>query len=182
MSATLAPAIIGLLLTSTGFAEQSSGVSLDVPFVAQERNGCGAAVIAMVMTYWQREQGKPSDIDAKAIHLELYSQVARGVYASAMERYFRDRGFRTFAFKGDWGDLNSHLQKGRPLIVALKSGRNDLHYVVATGLDSQQNLLLKHDPAGRKLMKQNRAKFESQWKGANNWTLLALPADSSIAR
>jgi ABC-type bacteriocin/lantibiotic exporter with double-glycine peptidase domain len=182
MAVALSPAILGLLLTSTAFAEQSSGVWLDVPFVAQEKNGCGAAVIAMVMTYWQREQGKPTDIDAKAIHLELYSEDARGVYASAMERYFRNQGFRTFAFKGAWGDLNSHLQKGRPLIVALRSGRDDLHYVVATGLDSQQNLLLKHDPAGRKLMKQHRAKFESQWRGANNWTLLALPDDSSTMR
>ena len=85
-------------------------------------------------------------------------------------------------FKGNWEDLESHLQKGRPLIVALRSGRDDLHYVVTTGLDPQQSLLLKHDPAGRKLMKQHRTEFESQWRGANNWTLLALPDDSSALR
>src|SRR6185437_7320853 len=32
---------------------QSSGVWLDVPFVHQEKDGCGAAVIAMLMEYWQ---------------------------------------------------------------------------------------------------------------------------------
>ena len=34
-----------------------SGVWLDVPFVKQEKNGCGAASIAMVMQFWQRQQG-----------------------------------------------------------------------------------------------------------------------------
>jgi ABC-type bacteriocin/lantibiotic exporter with double-glycine peptidase domain len=153
-----------------------------VPFVPQEKNGCGAAVIAMVVQYWNREQGRPAEVDVKAIHRDLYSHAARGVYASDLERYIQSRGFRTFAFKGTWEDLDSHLRKGRPLVVALKSGRDDLHYVVATGLDSHQNLILKHDPAGRELMKQHRTEFESQWRGANNWTLLALPGDSSAGR
>jgi predicted double-glycine peptidase len=182
MAVPLSPAIIGLLLTSAVLAAEASGVWLDVPFVPQEKNGCGAAVIAMVLQYWNREQGRPADVDANVIHRDLYSRDARGVYASDLERYVQSRGFRTFVFKGTWEDLDSHLRKGRPVVVALRSGRNDLHYVVATGLDSRQNLVLKHDPAGRKLMKQHRTEFERQWRGANSWTLLALPDDSSPAR
>ena len=72
MAVPFSRAIIGLLLTSVAFADEPAEVLLDVPFVAQEKNGCGAAVIAMVMQYWQREQGKPADIDVKAIHLKLY--------------------------------------------------------------------------------------------------------------
>lgn len=35
-----------------------AGIWLDVPFITQERKGCGAAVIAMVMSYWT-ERGFP---------------------------------------------------------------------------------------------------------------------------
>ena len=35
-------------------------IVLDVPFVAQEKNGCGAAAISMVLSYWN-ENGYPID-------------------------------------------------------------------------------------------------------------------------
>ena len=40
-----------------------AGVWLDVPFVKQEKDGCGAASIAMVMQYWQAQQGQPANAD-----------------------------------------------------------------------------------------------------------------------
>jgi ABC-type bacteriocin/lantibiotic exporter with double-glycine peptidase domain len=143
---------------------------LEVPFVSQEENGCGAASIAMVMQYWRR------DADPEAIQRALYSPKARGIYASDLERYLREHGFTTFAVNGQWTDLKHHLEKGRPLIVALKPGRKDLHYVVVTGLDWRQELVLTNDPARRKLLKQHRAEFEREWKAAGNWTLLAVPS------
>ena len=149
------------------------GVWLDVPYIQQEKNGCGAAAIAMVMQYWRMPA------DAAAIQARLYSPEARGIHASEMLRYLRDEGFRTFALKGAWGDLREHLEKGRPPIVALQAGGRDLHYVVVTGIDWRENLVLMHDPAGRKLQKQHRAVFEREWKAAANWMLLALPAPSS---
>ena len=164
-----------LLLCGMLAAAERSGVWLDVPFVKQDKNACGAASIAMVMQYWQRQQGQPPAADAKQIQRLLYSGHARGLYATDLERYFEQHGFRTFAFQGEWKDLKEHLEKGRPLIVALKTGRNDLHYVVVTGLDWQQELVLKNDPAERKLLKQSRSSFEKEWNAARNWTLLALP-------
>src|ERR1043165_5812507 len=35
----------------------ASGVWLDVPFIKQEKDGCGAASIAMVMQYWLKTRG-----------------------------------------------------------------------------------------------------------------------------
>jgi hypothetical protein len=32
-----------------------------------------------------------------------------------------------------------------------------------------------NDPAQRKLLKQERSKFEKQWSAAGKWTLLAVP-------
>jgi len=150
-------------------------VWLDVPFVAQEKNTCGAASIAMVMQYWENQQGKPATSNAKQIEDMLYSNQAQGIYASDMKRYLQQQGFQTIAFQGEWKDLKEHLEKGRPLIVALRTGRQDLHYVVVAGLDWMQEVVLKNDPAERKLLKQDRASFEKQWKATGNWTLLAVP-------
>ncbi len=166
--------VCGLVL-----AADPPGIWLDVPFVKQEKDGCGAASIAMVMQYWLRQQGQPADgsADAAEIQRALYSRQSHGIYASDLERYFQQRGYRTFAFRGEWTDLKQHLKKGRPLIVALKpaSGTVSLHYVVVTGLEWQQGLVLVNDPAQRKLLKQERPSFEREWSAAGKWTLLALP-------
>ncbi|MCI0422874.1 MAG: C39 family peptidase [Acidobacteria bacterium] len=160
-------------------AAGSGGVWLDVPFIRQEKDGCGAASIAMVMQYWLKQQGRSANgsADAAQIQRALFAPGARGIYASAMERYFRQHGFRTFSFRGEWNDLEQHLQKERPLIVALKPSGSDvpLHYVVVAGVDSQAGLVLLNDPAQRKLLKQDRSGFEKKWSSTNKWTLLALP-------
>jgi predicted double-glycine peptidase len=171
--------ILSICLEVSIQAAEDSGVWLDIPFVKQEKDGCGAASIAMVMQYWLKRQGRADSesVNAAEIHRDLYDPGARGVYASAMEKYFKQRGFRTFAFRGEWDDLLNHLRKGRPLIVALEPLETGapLHYVVVAGLDPQAGLVLLNDPARRKLLKQDRAEFEKQWSGVNKWTLLALP-------
>jgi ABC-type bacteriocin/lantibiotic exporter with double-glycine peptidase domain len=168
------------VLLACGFvcAADSTGVWLDVPFVKQGKNGCGAASIAMVMQFWQRQQDHPlnASSDAAPIQRSLYSSEAHGIYASDLEHYLHERGFRTFAFQGTPDDLRQHLEKGRPLIVALKPGsRAPLHYVVVAGLDSAHTLVLLNDPAERKLLKLEQAIFEKEWKAAGHWTLLAVP-------
>jgi ABC-type bacteriocin/lantibiotic exporter with double-glycine peptidase domain len=170
--------VSGMLL-----AADLRGVWLDVPFVKQEKEGCGAASIAMVMQYWQRRQGEPAtrDSDATQIQRALYSAKAHGIYASEMESYFREKGYRTFTIRGEWADLKQHLDKGRPLIVALKpgGGGTPLHYVVVTGLDQEQDVVMVNDPAQRKLLKQDRLGFGREWSAAGKWTLLALPQTQS---
>ncbi|HEY1264503.1 MAG TPA: C39 family peptidase [Terriglobales bacterium] len=159
-------------------ASVPSGIWLDVPFVKQEKDGCGAASIAMVMQYWQRQLGKAPDSASDAAHIQqvLYAPDAHGIFASEVERYLREQGFRTFSFRGEWSDLKQHLEKGRPLMVALKpSSRAPMHYVVVAGLDGEHNIVLVNDPAQRKLQKRDLTGFEREWNAAGNWTLLALP-------
>jgi ABC-type bacteriocin/lantibiotic exporter with double-glycine peptidase domain len=168
-----------LCLCNVAAVAEPSGLWLDVPFVKQEKNGCGAASIAMVMQYWALQQGRPQNPNADAIQIQraLYSGHARGIYASDVEGYLQQEGFRTFAFRGEWTDLKQQLEKGRPKIVALKpdSGNIPLHYVVVAGLDWEQGLVMVNDPAQRKLLKQDRSSFEREWSAAGKWTLLALP-------
>jgi len=162
------------LLSATG----PPALWLDVPFVKQEKNGCGAASVAMVMQYWLRQSGRPAGDSADAAHIQsaLYSSQAKGIYGSGIETYLREQNFRTFTLRGTWSDLQQHLEKGRPLIVMLRPAHQaPLHYAVVTGVDPVQGLVLLNDPAERKLQKLDRATFEKSWKAAGNWTLLALP-------
>jgi len=165
-------------LCAAALAADSSNLWLDVPFVEQTKDGCGAASIAMVMQYWEHQQGQPVSVGAEPSQIfhALYSDTAHGIYASAMARYFQSKGFRAFAFAADWMDIERQLHYGRPLIVALKPDAGPaLHYVVVAGLDQPQQLVLVNDPAQRKLLKEDQTEFEREWKAAGNWALLAVP-------
>ena len=169
--------LAGILL-----AQGPAALWLDVPFIKQEKNGCGAASIAMVMQYWSRQQAHPTGAAAEAgeIQRALYSEQAHGILASAVEDYFRKNGYEAFAFAGEWQDLKEHVRKGRPLMVALRPLGNgkELHYVVVVGVDDDRHLVLVNDPAERKLLPFERVEFEKAWKATDDWTLLAVPRAS----
>ena len=170
-----------LLLASAGFAEAPAALWIDVPFVSQPRNGCGAASLSMVMQYWAAKQGAPAspEVDVTQIQRTLYSPREHGIPASSMQKYLQQHGFQAFAFNGSWSDLEQHLIKGRPLIVALKpQGQTELHYVVIDGIDGAHSLITMNDPADRKLLTEERARFEKDWSATHNWVLLAVPAPS----
>jgi len=176
------PIVVTLWMYATAGAGGLAGLWLDVPFVEQQKNGCGAASIAMVMQYWEQHQGQSvrPEAEPSQIFRSLYSEPAHGIYASAMERYFQQNGYRAFAFAGKWTDVESELQKGRPLIAALKSGSGpSRHYVVVVGLDARQQLVLVNDPAQRKLLQEDASRFEREWKAAGHWLLLAVPETSA---
>ncbi len=171
-----------LLLCGSVFGAESAGHWLDVPFVAQQKDGCGSAVIAMVMQYWQKSgQAAPSQAAEYArIDQALLSRQTHGVYASAMTRYFDENGYRAFAFSGQMSDVKQHIDQGRPLIAALQPGAKlPLHYVVIAGYDLDAHVILLNDPAQRKLLKEDLAQFEQEWKATDHWTLLAVPGSSS---
>jgi len=173
--------LVVLLCGSVAVAEVPA-LWLDVPFVKQGSEGCGAASIAMVMQYWFALDGRTAGDQSDAGHIlrSLHSRAGHGIYASAMAQYFEGQGFHAFAFAGDWNMLQQHLLKGRPLIVALKPSAMDraLHFAVVAGMDTEKEIILVNDPAERKLRKMERATFEKQWGGAQRWTLLALPEQS----
>jgi ABC-type bacteriocin/lantibiotic exporter with double-glycine peptidase domain len=152
---------------------------LDVPFVSQPKEGCGAAVISMTLQYWKSQGSAVDDSasDVATIQSQLYSPGDHGIKASAMTRYFEDHGFHAIAFAGTSDDLEKHVAKGRPLIVALKESKDGpvLHYVVVAGIDPPSKIVLVNDPAQRKLLKMDFADFERAWAGTKNWTLLVLP-------
>ncbi len=172
--------LIGLTAAraQTPRAVPSSAIWIDVPYVHQPREGCGAASLAMVMAYWAGKQGKilGADGDVTAIQQELYSPRDHGITADNLAGYLRRHGYQVFAINATWNDLEQQLRKGRPLIVALRPrGQKELHYVVVDGIDSSRGLITVNDPAERKLLTRERTGFEKEWSATRNWMLLALP-------
>jgi ABC-type bacteriocin/lantibiotic exporter with double-glycine peptidase domain len=163
--------------------QENAGIWLDVPYVKQSEDGCGSAVISMVLQYWNAHGTRvdPQRSGAEAIQRKLYSRKARGIYASDMETYLRASGFQVFVLQGEWKDLQEHLTQGRPLIVSLQAGKDKspLHYVVVTGIDWQQEAVFINDPARGKLLRIARVEFEKEWRSNRNWMLLAAPEKSA---
>jgi len=173
----LATMLLGLC--AVAFAAGPADIWLDVPFVKQTDNGCGPASVAMVVQYWQSKPGGSTRVTSSVTEIEraLQPDAKQGVRASAMQQYFTRNGYRAVAFAGVWADLERELEQGRPLIAALKPpGDNQLHYVVVAGVDDGSRVVLLNDPAQRKLLKEDRAQFEREWKATQFWTLLAVPA------
>ncbi len=173
-----AASVATLWICIPALAAGTASLWLDVPFVAQQKDGCGAAGVAMVMQYWEQHEGRAvqPEADPARILSTLYSPTAHGIYASAIVRYFQQNGYRAFAFAGNTADLERQLAQGRPLLVALKpDSGSSLHYVVVAGLDEPQQLVLVNDPAQRKLLKEDMSQFERDWRAAGNWILLAVP-------
>ena len=168
-----------LVLAGCGAAFAASGANLwlDVPFVAQQKQGCGDAAIAMVMQYWQQKLHLSGEAEGDVdIILRELPPGRHGVSATAMVDYFQRHHYRAFGYAGDWGEIEQEIAKGRPLIAALKpEGSAELHYVVVAGVDDPDGMILLNDPARRKLLKEARAQFEREWKATGNWTLLAVP-------
>jgi len=160
-------------------AAQPPGLWMDVPFVAQTRDGCGSAAISMVMQYWEKRAGQAATnaADPERIQAALYSASEGGIPASRMREYFQASGYQVFAFRGKWDDLKHHVQEGRPLIVSLKASGplGPLHYVVVVGIDPKRGYVYMNDPAQQKLLRISREGFESEWNPTHHWTLLAVP-------
>jgi ABC-type bacteriocin/lantibiotic exporter with double-glycine peptidase domain len=176
-------ATLALLLAFCGAALVCAAAQpalwIDVPFVAQPPDGCGAASISMVIQYWAKEEGQrsPPVADVRTIQAQLFSPKSGGISTSAMQRYFRQSGYRVFAFQGAWADLAHHIKLGRPLIVGLQASGplGPLHYVVVVGIDVARGFVFVNDPAQQKMLRLSRQGFESEWSHTHNWTLLALP-------
>ena len=179
LAAGLVLSLFAVVLVQAQTAK-NAGIWLDVPFIKQTAEGCGSASIAMLLQYWSAHGTSiaAGRDDADAIQKLLYSRKGHGIFASDVERYLNESGFRVFALRGAWSDLREHLAQGRPLIISLEPGhsRAPLHYLVVTGMDWQREAVFVNDPARGKLLRIERAEFEKEWLAARNWMLLAVPA------
>lgn len=159
----------------TGSAITAS-VRLDVPFVAQVKEGCGSAAVAMVIQYWAQRESSLRDAAVATEQIDrMLPASAKGIQGNELKQYLEKHGFDAFIFNGEASDLTHHLKKGRPIVVCLAaSGANKpLHYAVVVGIDDSSVWL--NDGARGKLFSEDRALFAREWKVTGGWALLAVP-------
>jgi predicted double-glycine peptidase len=178
----LAGTFLILVVSLRAESAQEKAFWLDVPYVRQDKNLCGAASVAMVLQYWQRTASAESLVNIPSfeqIEQALRSSNSKGVLGSQMRSYLTSLGYQAFVFKGRWSDIENHISKGRPLITGLGNRGALDHFVVVTGWNDSENVVLINDPARRKLLKLDRKEFEKSWEQTSCWTLLALPPSSN---
>src|SRR5688500_4979253 len=133
--------------------------ALDVPYVPQQKDTCGAAALAMVLQYWGGA-GSHDEIKEELLQPEL-----RGIAGSALAAFATGRGLTAVAHAGDIDHLRDHLAKGRPMIVAWAMGRGRYHDVVVVGFDEHRKRVIVHDPARGPARAIEVDKFERRWAG-----------------
>lgn len=166
------------VLAAAGIAG-AADVRIGVPFIRQEKRGCGAASVAMVAQYWSRQYPALgiTNTDPGEVSRELRLPQTGGIRLSDMRRYLEDRGFHAFTLRASGADLDHHLSRQRPLIVCLKEGPTaEIHYAVVIGIGATRVWL--NDPARRKSNVLDRSRFERRWQAADRWVLLAVPRQS----
>lgn len=128
------------------------------------------------MQYWASQT---PGLDASAADFQtIYKTLPHsknGISGAVLARYLEKHGFSSFVFSGDLDNLHHHLEKGRPLVVAIAphGSHRPFHYVVVVGLADEA--VLFHDPVRGKLIHQSSAEFQREWKETGNWSLLAIP-------
>jgi ABC-type bacteriocin/lantibiotic exporter with double-glycine peptidase domain len=158
--------IEGVTALSLGLA---AVLALPVPFVAQNKDSCGAASLAMVLRFWDQDASQ-EEIAGALLQPELH-----GIPGSRLAGFARGRGLRAVAYEGDLAQARDFVEKGRPLIVAWKVRGGRYHNVVVTGFDDDGGEVIVNDPAAGAARRVRRETFEKRWAGAGHWTLLVLP-------
>lgn len=151
---------------------RTNGFYLEIPYAQQIKNYCGPASLEMVFRHWNQ----PTDQHELASHFVPFP--SKGLSGAQLKKLAVRYGFDAYSFTGDSKLLKEHLQKGRPLVVALESSGllNRNHFVVLVGWDESKQDWLVHDPAKGPYQRYSAKKFGKQWRQLENWTLLVIPA------
>ena len=142
---------------------------LEVPFVPQQKDTCGAAALSMVLRYWGQ------DATHDAIAGELKEPELRGIAGSKLAAYAAGRGMTAVPHSGDVAHLRAYVAKGYPMIVAWGLGRGRYHDVVVIGFDDAKGDVIVHDPARGAARPVDVKTFAKRWAAAGHWTLIVAP-------
>ena len=92
---------------------------------------------------------------------------------------FEDSGFWAAVFAGHLMNpqtgLFNEIDRGRPLIVMLKK-RLESHYVLVSGYDPKNKLLILNDPA-QGFVALSIKRFKADWEGSGKFSLLGIPEE-----
>ena len=143
-----------------------------VPLIRQEgRSDCGAAALAMVMSFWSH----PTTV-AQLDALDP-AATAQGWRAGRLRDVARQAGLQAFVVKGGLDDLSNELRRGHPVVVGLVQRYGDrgrAHYEVIVGIHPKKRLILSLDP-GKGWREDSLEGFAREWVLAQQVTLVVFP-------
>jgi ABC-type bacteriocin/lantibiotic exporter with double-glycine peptidase domain len=154
-----------------------SAVVLPVPLVFQsEKFECGLTSLTMLFAYYGHEVGKK-----ETARFKKKAEEEQGIVAEDLKTYLISQGFDTHIFKGTLSKdpptgIYGHIDKGRPVVVVIASGRSSRHYVLVTGYDEEKSLIVVQDPV-RGAILASEWQFGILWKYCDYFALLAVPKD-----
>jgi ABC-type bacteriocin/lantibiotic exporter with double-glycine peptidase domain len=115
-----------------------------VPLALQQsESGCGAAAVAMVVSYWTG--AAPARLIA-----EIGPVPERGLSAGRLREFARAHGLAAFLLAAEVADLEHELGRGRPVLVGLvKPQRRGVltHYEVVVAVHPARRRVVTLDPA-----------------------------------
>lgn len=190
--------LIGILLVSLGCASSGSiskdmelkkddlskdAVVLPVTLIYQkEKHECGLTSVNMLLTYY----GVRFDDDVSVKFNKDIENLAEkdkntGISASVLKEYLIAKGFDVYIFSGELDNssngIYTHIDKGRPLIAMIASGKDTRHYLLVIGYDKPNKKLVLQDPIRGALLMSDW-QFNVLWERCKKFILLAVPKEN----
>jgi ABC-type bacteriocin/lantibiotic exporter with double-glycine peptidase domain len=147
----------------------------EVPVILQkDREGCGAAVLAMALAAWRRPATQDEILQA------CPPIPGKGIQAGALRDFARRTGLQAFVLEGEISDLEHELSKARPLIVGLVKPTGDrglTHFELVVALHRERGVIVTIDPS-RGWRQNSFEGFRSEWEPAGRLLLAIFPSPS----
>jgi predicted double-glycine peptidase len=156
----------------------ADAVLLDVPLVQQQgRYDCGLGSLSMLFAFYETPV-RP----ALAAEFRQLAATEDGLTGADLKGFVAAHGYDSFLFRGRSGgegatSLRHHVDRGRPLVVALSPDGESNHFVLIIGYDPEKDLVLFQDPQ-RGGGAYPRWQFDALWRAGENFCLLAVPASA----
>lgn len=143
----------------------------NVPLIRQaEQSDCGAAALAMALTYW----GVSTNVEE--ISAAYPTSSAHGIKAGQLREFARKKGLDAYLIKGELKDIASELQKRRPVVVGLVKPygtKMAKHYELVIGIHPEQRRVVTLDPA-RGWRENSFEGFAKEWAPGEQVTLIVF--------
>jgi predicted double-glycine peptidase len=155
-------------------AEDGWTVIDSVPYVKQrDPEGCGAAVVAAVRTYWGEER-----IDEAVVRAESQTDERQPMRAGTLRELLRKQGYDAFLVSSELAQLSKELSEGRPVIVGTAkpyvADKVLSHYQVVIGFHPKQGVLTMDPSEGYRHYPTDG--FLAEWKPTEQLAILSAPS------
>jgi ABC-type bacteriocin/lantibiotic exporter with double-glycine peptidase domain len=137
---------------------------------------CGAAAIAMVVSFWTTEPSAQLAAMLRPVR-------PPGLEAGRLRDFARQHHLRAYLLSGTVADLERELEAGRPIVVGLYKPQQKgslTHYEVVVGFHRKTGTVVTLDPA-EGWRQNNLPNFLEEWKHSSYLTLVVVGREAGVA-